>query len=48
MLLKCSETNNWREEFVYSKWLSENEDWAYTRVINCTDVTGLKNEKVVA
>jgi hypothetical protein len=35
ILLKCSETRNWRK-IVLSKWLSVNEEVAYKRIINCT------------
>jgi len=32
----------WREESEFSKWLNMNEDLAYKKVLNCTDVTKLK------
>jgi hypothetical protein len=39
ILLKCSEMENWREEFLYGKWLSINGDIAYNKIINRTNVT---------
>jgi hypothetical protein len=37
LLLKCSETKKWREEFVLSKQLNRNED------TNCRHVIKVKN-----
>jgi hypothetical protein len=38
ILLKCSETRKWREQLLSSKLLIVNEEVAYKRIINCTNV----------
>jgi hypothetical protein len=43
ILLKCSETRKWREQFLRRKWLVLNEWIAYTKIINCTNITDLRN-----
>jgi HKD family nuclease len=42
ILLNCPETKKWREELLCSKWLNKNEDIAYRKIINCTNVTKIK------
>jgi HKD family nuclease len=42
-LLKCSETKKWREKCVNSKWPNINEDLAYRKIINCTNVNKIKS-----
>jgi HKD family nuclease len=42
ILLKCSETTKWREEYVNSNWLNINEDLAYRKIISSTNVTKIK------
>jgi hypothetical protein len=43
ILLKCSETKKWREQFLSRKWLMLNEGTAYKKIINCTNITELRN-----
>jgi hypothetical protein len=43
ILLKCSETKQWREEYVNSNWLNINEDLAYRKIISCTNVNKIKS-----
>jgi hypothetical protein len=43
ILLKCSETRKWREQFLSRKWLRLNEWIAYKKIINCTNITELRN-----
>jgi hypothetical protein len=44
ILLKCSETRKWREQFLNNKWLNINEDVAYKIIINCTNAVELINK----
>jgi hypothetical protein len=41
--LNCSETKKWKEEFVCSKWLKINQDIAYRKITNCTNIMKLNN-----
>jgi hypothetical protein len=43
ILLKFSETRKWREQFLSRKWLMLNEWIAYKKIINCTNITELRN-----
>jgi hypothetical protein len=43
ILLKCSETNKWREECVNSIWLNINEDLGYRKIISSTNVNKIKS-----
>jgi hypothetical protein len=43
ILLKCLETKKWREQFLSRKWLLLNEGIAYKKIINCTNITELRN-----
>jgi hypothetical protein len=43
ILLKCSETRKWREQFLSRKRLRLNEWVAYKKIINCTNITELRN-----
>jgi hypothetical protein len=43
ILLKCSETRKWREQFLSIKWLRLNEWIVYKKIINCTDIIELRN-----
>jgi hypothetical protein len=44
ILLKCSETKMWGEEYVTSNWLNTwiNDDLAYRQIISCTNVNKIK------
>jgi hypothetical protein len=42
ILLKCKESNKWREEWANSNWLNINEDLVYKRIICCTNVNRIK------
>jgi hypothetical protein len=42
-LLKFSETMKWREQFSSRKWLVLNEVIAYKKIINCTNITEVRN-----
>jgi hypothetical protein len=39
ILLKCSETRKWREQFLSRKWLRLNELIAFKKIINCNNST---------
>jgi hypothetical protein len=43
ILLKCSETRKWREQFLSRKWLKFNEWIVYKKIINCTNIIELTN-----
>jgi hypothetical protein len=43
ILLKCSETRKWREQFLSRKWLVVNEEVAYERIINCANAVELRD-----
>jgi hypothetical protein len=43
ILLKCSETRKWREQFLSRKWLSLNEWMVYKKTSNCTNIIELRN-----
>jgi hypothetical protein len=43
ILLKCSETRKWREQFLSRKWLMLNEWIVYKKIINCTNIIELRN-----
>jgi hypothetical protein len=43
ILLKCSETRNWREQFWSRKWLIVNEEVAYKTKKKCTNAVELRN-----
>jgi hypothetical protein len=45
ILLKCLETRKWREQFLSRKWVTANEEVAYKRILNCTNVVELNIEK---
>jgi hypothetical protein len=42
ILLKCSKTNKWKEEFVCSKWLGVNEVIVHKEIIRCKSATKFK------
>jgi hypothetical protein len=42
ILLKCSETRKWREQFLSRKWLMLNEWIAYKKIINCINIIELR------
>jgi hypothetical protein len=41
ILLKCSETRTWREQFLSRKWLGLNEWIVFKKRINCTNIIEL-------
>jgi hypothetical protein len=43
ILLKCSETRKWREQFLSRKWLRLNEWIVFMKIINCTNIIELRN-----
>jgi hypothetical protein len=43
ILLKCSKTRKWREQFLSRKWLGLNEWIVFKKIINCTNITELRN-----
>jgi hypothetical protein len=43
ILLKCSETRKWREQFLSRKWLRLNELIVFKKIINCNNSTELRN-----
>jgi hypothetical protein len=43
ILLKCSKTRKWREQFLGRKWLTVNEEVAYKRIINLTNAVELRS-----
>jgi hypothetical protein len=43
ILLKCSETRKWREQFLSIKWLRLNEWIVFKKKINCTNTVELRN-----
>jgi hypothetical protein len=43
ILLKCSETRKWREQFLSRKWLMFNKWIACKKIINCTNIIELRN-----
>jgi hypothetical protein len=43
ILLKCSETRKWREQFLSRKWLRLNEWIFFKKIINCTNSIELRN-----
>jgi hypothetical protein len=43
ILLKCSETRKWREQFLSRKWLRLNELIVLKKIINCTNIIDLRN-----
>jgi hypothetical protein len=43
ILLKCSEMRKWREQSLNRKWLIDNEEIAYKRLIYCTNAVELRN-----
>jgi hypothetical protein len=43
ILLKCSKTRKWMEQFLSRKWFTVNEEVAYKRTINCTNAVELKH-----
>jgi hypothetical protein len=43
ILLKCSETRKWREQFLSRKWLRLNELIAFKKIINCNNSIELRN-----
>jgi hypothetical protein len=43
ILLKCSETRNWREQFLSRKWLNLNEWIVFKKIINCNKIIELRN-----
>jgi hypothetical protein len=42
ILLKCSKTRKWREQFLSRKWHILNEWIAYMKIINCTNIIELR------
>jgi hypothetical protein len=43
ILLKCSETRKWREQFLSRKWLRLNEWIVFKKIINCNNIIELRN-----
>jgi hypothetical protein len=43
ILLKCSETRKWREQFLSRKWLRLNEWIVLKKIINCNNSIALRN-----
>jgi hypothetical protein len=43
ILLKCSETRKWMEQFLSRKWLRLNEWIIYKKILNCTSIIELRN-----
>jgi hypothetical protein len=43
IILKCSETRKWREQFLSRKWLSLNEWIVFKKIINCNNSIELRN-----
>jgi hypothetical protein len=43
VLLKCSETRKWREQFLRRKWFRLNEWIAYKKIVNCNNSIELRN-----
>jgi hypothetical protein len=43
ILLKCSETRKWKEQFLSRKWLRLNELRAFKKIINCNISIELRN-----
>jgi hypothetical protein len=43
ILLKCSETRKWRDQFLSRKWQIVNEEIAYKKITNCTNIIELRN-----
>jgi hypothetical protein len=43
ILLKCSETRKWREQFLSRKWFSRNEWIVFKKIINCNNSIELRN-----
>jgi hypothetical protein len=43
ILLKCSETRKWREQFLSRKWLRLNELIVLKKIINCNNSIELRN-----
>jgi hypothetical protein len=43
IILKCLETDKWRDEYVNSNWLNMNEDLAYKKIIICINVNRIKD-----
>jgi hypothetical protein len=43
ILLKCSETRKWREQFLSRKWLRLNEWIVFKKIINCNNSIELRN-----
>jgi hypothetical protein len=43
ILLKCSETRKWREQFSSRKWRRLNEWIVLNKIINCTNSIELRN-----
>jgi hypothetical protein len=43
ILLKCSVTRKWREQFLSRKWNRLNEWIVYKKIINCTNIIELRN-----
>jgi hypothetical protein len=43
ILLKCSETRKWREQFLNRRWLRLNELIVLKKIINCNNSIELRN-----
>jgi hypothetical protein len=43
ILLKCSETRKWREQFLSREWLRLNEWIVFKKIMNCTNIIELRN-----
>jgi hypothetical protein len=43
VLLKCKETQIYRDKILNDKWLYINEEIAHKEIISCTTITELKN-----
>jgi hypothetical protein len=43
ILLKCSETRKWRDQFLSRKWLRLNELIVLKKIINCNNSIELRN-----
>jgi hypothetical protein len=42
ILLKCSETYKWRNQFLSAEWLKISEEMAYKRRVSCNNVSKLR------
>jgi len=43
VFLKCNEMQQWREQFLHTKWSDINEETTYKKINYCNKITELKN-----